>query len=74
MSAVLVGKYPEWGVLPLLAVLAHAHSSTVARGRVAAGALADLEADATAGAAGGPGCPRSPGSIPAERNQFLEYM
>lgn len=53
--------------LPLLAVLAHAHSSAVVRARVAAGALADLEADAAAGAAGRPGSPGGPGSVPADR-------
>lgn len=48
--------------VPLFSVLAHTHSSSVARGWVATGALTDLEADAAAGAAwrpGGPGGPRS---------------
>lgn len=53
--------------IPLLTVLAHTHSSSVARSRVAAGALADLEADAAAGAAGGPGSPGGPRSVPAKR-------
>lgn len=53
--------------VPLLAVLAHTHSSSVARRRVAAGALADLEADAAGGAAGGPGSPWRPGSVPERR-------
>lgn len=54
--------------VPLLAVLAHAHPSAVAGARVAAGALADLEADAAAGAAGGPGRPGGPGSVPEGQN------
>lgn len=48
---------------PLLAVLAHAHSPAVAWGRVAAGALTHLKANATGGAAGRPGSPGSPRSI-----------
>lgn len=53
--------------IPLLAVLAHTHSSSVARRRVAAGALTDLEADAASGAAGGPGSPGCPGPVPEQR-------
>lgn len=49
--------------IPLFAVLAHTHSSSMARGRVAAGALTDLEADAAAGAAGRPDGPGSPRSV-----------
>lgn len=56
-------------VIPLLAVLAHTHSSAVAGGRVAAGALADLEADAAAGAAGRPGSPGSPRSVSMETHR-----
>lgn len=56
--------------VPLLAVLAHTHSSSVPRSRVAAGALADLEADAAAGAARGPGSPGGPRSVPANRGVF----
>lgn len=56
-------------IIPLLAVLAHTHSSAVARGRVAAGALSDLEADAAAGAAGRPGGPGSPGSVSMETSR-----
>lgn len=52
---------------PLLTVLAHTHSSSVARRRVAAGALADLEADAAGGAARGPGSPGCPGPVPEQR-------
>jgi len=55
--------------IPLLTVLAHTHSSSVARGRVAAGALTDLEADATAGAAGRPGGPRSPRAVSMETHR-----
>lgn len=52
--------------IPLFAVLAHTHSSSVARGWVAAGALTDLEADAAAGAARRPGSPGSPCSVSME--------
>lgn len=55
--------------IPFLTVLAHTHSSAVARGRVAAGALADLEANAAAGAAGRPGSPGSPRSISMETHR-----
>lgn len=56
-------------VIPLLAVLAHTYSPAVARGRVAAGALTDLEADAAAGAAGRPGGPGSPRSVSMETHR-----
>lgn len=48
---------------PLLAVLAHAYSSAMARGRVAAGTLTHLKANTTGGAAGRPGSPGGPRSI-----------
>lgn len=40
-----------WFSSPLLAVLAHAHPSSMTRGGVAARALSDLESDSAAGAA-----------------------
>lgn len=52
-----------FGFLPFLTVLANTHSPTVSRCWVAAGALTHLEADATTGAARGPGSPGSPRSI-----------
>lgn len=48
---------------PLLAVLAHAYSSAVARGRVAAWTLTHLKANTAGGAAGRPGSPGGPRSI-----------
>lgn len=48
---------------PLLAVLAHAYSSAVARGRVAARTLTHLKANTAGGAAGRPGSPGRPRSI-----------
>lgn len=57
--------------IPLFTVLPHAHSSAVSRGRVAAGALANLKADATAGAAWRPGGPRGPRSVSMETQSLI---
>lgn len=58
-------------LIPLFTVLTHTDSSAVARGRVAAGTLANLEADATAGAAGRPGGPGSPRSVSMETHTLI---
>lgn len=50
--------------VPFLAVLSHTHPAPVSGRGVAAGPLAHLEADPTGGAAGRPGGPRGPASIP----------
>lgn len=49
---------------PLLPALAHADAAPVARRRVAAASLADLESDPTGGAAQGPRRPRCPCPVP----------
>ena len=58
---------------PLLPALAHADAAPVARRRVAAASLADLESDPTGGAAQGPrrpGCPRPvPGGAGGDRDR-----
>ena len=55
--------------VPFLSVLPHTHSSSVARGGVAAGPLPDLEANATAGATGDPQSPGAPHTVPMETPQ-----
>lgn len=59
--------------VPLFSVLPHTHSSSVARSGVAAGPLADLEANATAGTAGSPQSPGGPHSIPIEKHRPQGY-
>lgn len=59
--------------VPFLSVLPHTHSSSVARSGVAAGPLADLEANATAGTAGSPQSPGGPHSIPIEKHRPQGY-
>lgn len=59
--------------LPFLPVLTHAHTAAMPGRGVAAGALSHLEADATGCAAGRPGGPGSPASIPAGE-EVIQYL
>lgn len=60
--------------IPLFAVLAHTHSSSVTRGWVTAGTLTNLEADTAAGAARRPAGPGSPCSVSMEMQRGNHHV